>query len=225
MRILIYIIKILVNLSQYQETVGTFNNCYLIRFRNNYRHFKYYLSNIDITFGVMLFSCIILITISILFLSLTFGFFVSNTIKIFLFTRFRKIKGVLVFCFHIFVSFFSGKLLLSGGTETNPGPRIHSNNHFTICHWNLNKIFVHNFAKVQLLKAHLAVHKFDMVCLSKTYLNSSFPFDDDNLDIPSYIMARADHTVNCKRGGVCKNCLSSQVFDSDFFTSFWVTNW
>ena len=102
---------------------------------------------------------------------------------------------MLVFCFHIFVSFFSRKLLLSGGTETNPGPRIHSNNHFTICHWNLNKIFVHNFAKVQLLKAHLAVHKFDMVCLSKTYLNSSFPFDDDNLDIPSYIMARADHTV------------------------------
>ena len=108
LRILIYIIKILVNLSQYQETVGTFNNCYLIRFRNNYRHFKYYLSNIDITFGVMLFSCIILITISILFLSLTFGFFVSNTIKIFLFTRFRKIKGVFVsilfshFCFFFF---------------------------------------------------------------------------------------------------------------------------
>ena len=84
------------------------------------------------------------------------------------------------------------------------------NNHFTICHWNLNSIFAHNFAKVQLLKAYFAVHKFDIVRLSETYLNSSFPFDDDNLEIPAYIMVRADHPANSKRGGVCmyyKNCL------------------
>ena len=76
-------------------------------------------------------------------------------------------------------------------------------NQFTICHWNLNSISAHNFAKVQLLKAYLAVHKFDIVCLSETYLNSSFPFDDDNLDIPGYIMVRADHQANSEREGVC----------------------
>ena len=88
--------------------------------------------------------------------------------------------------------------------------------HFTICHWNLISISAHNFAKVQLLKAYLAVHKFDIVCLSETYLNSSFPFDDDNLDIPGYIMIRVDHPANSKRGGVCmyyKNCLPLKVLE------------
>ena len=117
LHILIYIIKMLVNLSQYRGTVGTFNNCYLIHFRNNYQHFKYYLSNIDIAFGVMSFSCINLIFISILFLSLIFGIFVCNTIKIFLFTRLRKIEGVFVSMF-VF-TFFSRKLLLSGDIQTN----------------------------------------------------------------------------------------------------------
>ena len=53
------------------------------------------------------------------------------------------------------------------------------------------------------LHTYLTVHKFDIACLSETYLNSSFPFDDGNLGIPSYIMVRADHPANSKRGGVC----------------------
>ena len=79
--------------------------------------------------------------------------------------------------------------------------------------------FCHNFAKVQLLKAYLAVHKFDFECLSETYLNSSFPFDDDNLDIPGYIMIRDDHRANSKCGGVYmyyKNCLLLKVLDIRF---------
>ena len=186
--------------------MGTFNNCYLICFRNSYQHFKYYLNDIDIAFGVISFSCSILVTISIFFLSLSFGIFVCNTIKIFLFSRFKKIKGVFVslFVFTFLVSFFySRKLFLSGDTETNPGQRRNLNNHFFICHWNLNSISAHNFVKIHLLKAYLAIHEFDIVCLSETYLNSGFPFDDDNLDIPGYIMVRADHPANSKRGGVC----------------------
>ena len=122
---------------------------------------------------------------------------------------------LLVYLFpHFF--FFSRKLLLSGDIETNPGLRFNLNNHFTICHWNLNRIFDHNFSKVQLLKAYLAVHRFDIVYVSETYLNSSFPFDDNNLDIPGYIMVRADHPDNSKCGGVCmyyKNFLLSKVLD------------
>ena len=176
-----------VNLSEHRGTVGTSNNGYLIRFRNSYQHFKYYLNDINFAFGVISFSCSILATISIFFLSLSVEFFVCITVKnIFLFSRFEKIKEALVSIsvFTFFVSFF---------------PR----NHFIICHWNLNSISVHNCAKVQLLKAYLAVHKFDTVCRSETYLNSTFSFDDDSLDISSYIMVTADHPANSKRGSVC----------------------
>ena len=151
-----------VNLSQYRGAVGTFNNHYLIRFRNSYQHFKYYLNDIEFAFDIILFSCSILTTISIFFLSLILGIFLCNTIKIFLFSRFRKIKGVFVciFVFTFFVYLFPRKLLLSGDIETNPGLKYNLNNHFTICHWNLNSISAHNFAKVQLLRAYLAVRKF-----------------------------------------------------------------
>ena len=160
---------------------------------------------------------------SIFFLSFSFEIFVRNTIKIFLFSRFRKIKRVFVsiFVFTLFVSFFffSRKPLLNGDIENNPGPKRNLSNHFTVCHWNLNSISAHNFAKVQLLEAYLAVHKFHIVCLSETYLNFSFPFHDDNLDIPGYIMVSADHPADSKRGGLYmyyKNCLPLKVLDIRF---------
>ena len=135
MHILIYIITMPVNLSQYRGTVGIFNNRYLIRFSNSYQHFKYYLNNIDIAFGVILFSCSILTTISIFFLSLSFGIFVCNSIKIFLFSRFRKIKGVfLSIVFSHFLFLFLRKVFLSGDIESNLDPRRNLNNHFTIYH-------------------------------------------------------------------------------------------
>ena len=94
LHIFIYVITMPVNLSQYLGIVGTFNNCYAIRFRNNYQHFKYYLKNIHIAFGVISFSCSILTNILLFFLSLSFEIFVCNSIKILQFSRFRKIKGV-----------------------------------------------------------------------------------------------------------------------------------
>ena len=127
---------------------------------------------------------------------------------------------------HFLFLFFSRKLFLSGDIETNPGPRRNLNNHFTICHWNLNSISAHNFAKVQLLKPCLAIYEFDIVCLSETHLNSGFPFDDDSLDILGYIMVRTDHPANSKRGSVCmwyKNCLPLKVLDS-FISFCWSPN-
>ena len=82
----------------------------------------------------------------------------------------------------------------------------------------MNNISAHNFAKLQLLKAYLAVYKFDIVCLSETYLNSIFLFDDDKLNIAGYFMVRGDHPANSKRGSVCvyyKNCLP-KVLDITF---------
>ena len=68
----------------------------------------------------------------------------------------------------------------------NPGPSPSTCQSFSICHWNLNSITAHNFAKVSLLLAYVSVHKFDIVCLSKTCLYSNTLSDDKNLEIPGY---------------------------------------
>ena len=84
------------------------------------------------------------------------------------------------------------------------------NDHFTICHWNLNSIFAHNFAKVQFLKAYLAVHKFDIASLSETHLNSSWTYP---------AISRSDNPAHSKRRSVCmyyKNCLPLKVLDIRF---------
>ena len=94
-------------------------------------------------------------------------------------------------------------LLLCGDVELNPGPKQNTAKKFTICHWNLNSIAAHNFAKLVLLKAYNSVHKFDIICLSETYLDSNILPDDSNLEIPVYNLVRSDHPSNKKRGGVC----------------------
>ena len=57
--------------------------------------------------------------------------------------------------------------------------------------------------KIYLLKAYITVHKFDILCLSETYLDHSTRPDDDNLEIEGYDIARADNPANTERGGVC----------------------
>ena len=59
------------------------------------------------------------------------------------------------------------------------------------------------YFKLFLLKAYISVHKFDIICLSETYLDSSVLLDDDNLVIPGYNSVCSDHPSNTKRGGVC----------------------
>ena len=73
----------------------------------------------------------------------------------------------------------------------NLGPKRNSSNHFLrnssnnylICRWNLNKISAHIYAKVFLLKAYIAIHKFYIICISGTYPDSSTPSDDNKLEI------------------------------------------
>ena len=64
------------------------------------------------------------------------------------------------------------------------------------------------------LKAYIAIHKFDIIYLSETYLDSSTTSDDDNLAIARYNLIRLDHRSNNKRSGVCiyyKNYLPLRV--------------
>ena len=93
--------------------------------------------------------------------------------------------------------------MLSGDIKTNPGPTPSSGKCFSICHWNLNSITAHNFAKLSLLTAYNLVHSFDIICLSETYLNSETPLNDTGLKLPGYDLFRSDYPSKNKRRGVC----------------------
>ena len=112
------------------------------------------------------------------------------------------------FYFRLLTSFlanFLGKFdfMLCGNIESNPDPRPNSGQSFSICHWNLNSIAAHNFSKISLLKAYNAIHTYDIICLSETYLNHGTLSDNDNLWIPGYELIRVDHLSKQKRGGIC----------------------
>ena len=51
-------------------------------------------------------------------------------------------------------------------------------NYVTRWRWK-QSIFAHNFAKMFLLKAYVVIHKFDRICLSETYLDSSLPTNNE----------------------------------------------
>ena len=85
--------------------------------------------------------------------------------------------------------------------ELNPGPKNLKNKLLSVCHWNLNSLTAHNYSKLTQLKAYVSLYKYDFICLSETYLDSTTP--DNLLEIDGYNLVRADHPDNIKRGGVC----------------------
>ena len=110
-------------------------------------------------------------------------------------------------------------MILSGDIEVNPGPKNSVSEYLSICHRNLNSILAHDYSKLFLLKAYISVHKFDIICLSETYLDSTVPLDDVNLVISGYNLIRSDHPSNTKRGGVClyyKNYLPLRVLNISY---------
>ena len=94
---------------------------------------------------------------------------------------------------------------MGGDIEVYPGPKRKScrRQSFSICHWNSNSLIAQSFAKVSLLTAYLSINKFDIVCLSETFLNCEILTDDYNLQISGYSIAREDHPSNTKRSGLC----------------------
>ena len=106
-----------------------------------------------------------------------------------------------VFSYIHYVWLYSLAIKLNGDIEENPGPTANSCDCLSICHWNLNRLCARNFIKLSLLRAYISINKIDIICLSETYLNSSIPSDDDNLELPGYNLVRADNPTNTKRGG------------------------
>ena len=63
------------------------------------------------------------------------------------------------------------------------------------------------------------MHKFDIICISESYLNSDTSSNDNNLNIPGYNMSRADHLSGNQRGGVCiyyKESLPIQMLNINY---------
>ena len=57
------------------------------------------------------------------------------------------------------------------------------------------------------------IHKFDIICLPATYLDSSISTNNDNLDIDGYNLVRSDHLSNTKRVEVCIYYLPLRVIN------------
>ena len=66
----------------------------------------------------------------------------------------------------------------------------------SVCHWTPNSLSAHNFTKLTQLKAYNSIYKYDFICLSETYLDSSTP--DNLIEIEGYKLIRADHPDTSK---------------------------
>ena len=116
----------------------------------------------------------------------------------------KRLNGVLlhyiffhqVFCVLPHLRMF---LLLCGDIESNPGPA----NSLNLCHWNLNSLPAHDFVKKTHLESLAVAHDLDVICVSETFLDSSFPKNDERLELKGYEILRSDFPGNKKRGGVC----------------------
>ena len=127
----------------------------------------------------------------------------------------------IIFTWTLFSTFVSCNLLrwlyillitFSGDVELNPVRKCNAAQINSICHWNLNSIWAHNLAKSYVLRAYVNVHKFNTICLSETYLDSSG--DYDTLEISGCFLIRFGHPSNKKRGCICiyhKNFLPLKV--------------
>ena len=97
---------------------------------------------------------------------------------------FKSLYFITVALYIHHVCFYFIIIKLSGDIEENSGTQSKPCNSLSICHWNLNSIPAHNFIKLCLLRAYISINKFDIICLSETYLDSSISSNDGNLEVP-----------------------------------------
>ena len=79
-------------------------------------------------------------------------------------------------------------VILSRDVEVNPEPKKKDKDCLSTCYSNLNSISAYDYSKLFLLNSYNSPHKFDLICLSKTRLDSNTPIDDDNLESSGYTL-------------------------------------
>ena len=155
-----------VNLVQYRGTVGVFNN----------RKFTKKLQYKEISKLKFIHTCFISDHLSlqshsmVSFFMLLIVFFllkpkVPKGVK---FSAFAMLYVVCIYLLSVKWLYKIFLILLSGDVEINPGPRRNTDETFSICHWNLNSLLAYSYSKLFLPRAYIAVHKFDVICLSET---------------------------------------------------------
>ena len=166
-----------VNIQQYKRVVGAFNSRFNYNIQNSVFHRKPNVSSIaSAYFAIHIDFCMFLSVISF---CLIVDFRKNiKTINL-LATRILFIYMLSTKLFHVWLFFIRTKRIRD--IKPNPGPKPNSCQSFSIFHWNLNSILVYNFIKLSLLKPYITIPKFDAVCLSETYLNTSISNDDQSL--------------------------------------------
>ena len=69
-------------------------------------------------------------------------------------------------------------LLLQGDIESNRGPKKKKQTYFSLCHWNVNSLVARK--KIALLASYNSVYRYDIICISESFLDSTIS-DDDNI--------------------------------------------
>ena len=196
-----------INLNQHRGAVGMFNNCkniycnscniYYSKALRIYSSFIFF--RVIFTCVVYLFSlkvCLMSSSSILLRAKFQISYTYLNTILYFSIT--------LIYVNHFWL--YNIFIRICGEVEENPGPKPSSNQIFSICHWNLNSISAHDYIKL------LSTHRFDVICLSETYLDPDTSHEDANLEIASYTLVRANQPSNTKRGGACLYYRNSLAF-------------
>ena len=97
---------------------------------------------------------------------------------------------------NFFCSFFSENvLLLHGNIEINPVTNKKYKS-FTCYQWNVNSLTAHNMLKLSSVAAYNSIHKYNFICISETYLDSSVQSVDRDISINGYNLISADHPSN-----------------------------
>ena len=145
--------------------------CLQKNFCTNLFHGKSYRNFTFIFLGVFFIAIIHFNIFMICMVSLLPKFFHANCRHIFIYLHLAHYIYMTVLYLR-YIWLYSILVKLSGDVEENPGSECKSCQSFSICHWNVNSVSAHNFSKVSLLRAYMSIHKFDIICISETFLNS-----------------------------------------------------
>ena len=72
-----------------------------------------------------------------------------------------------------FYNAFSPIFILQAG-DIKPWTKKIPHSYFPCCNWNVNSLATDNYSKVLALKAYNSTYKYNFICISETFLDSSF---------------------------------------------------
>ena len=144
-----------VNMNQYRWTVGVFNNRKLSLKKTHgpslqKNHLKTHLIEI------VIFPRVLTVRYAVSLSS-------AQTIRFLCRSLFHSFYFMSVLSYIHNVWLYSLAIKLSGNIEEKPGPKANSCDFLSICHWNLNSIYAHNFMKLSLLRAYISINKIDLI--------------------------------------------------------------